>query len=305
MLRTALTSLALTLIFAVPLAATETAPELELARAWSVEGPGRFDASGIVVRDGEFFVVTDRHGDTIFRLRFEGDVARAEAFLTFTGPDPYPWIGYMDLEGIALAPDGGFFLAPEWGFAICRVPAGGGRAEWVTPNVKAAGEATGLFATKDAFVEGVAVLGDGHVLIACERAPRGLVEVYGGVEATRVAAQRMESSRFGVAAERGLDWSDLAVWRGRVFALARNQHLVVELERGEGGAWAEKAAWSFARTENAPAYSFTDMRYGQAEGLVVTDEAIHVMIDNNNLERAGHPGDRRTWLFSFRNVIPR
>lgn len=283
----------------------ETAPELKLTRAWSVEGPGRFDASGITVRDGVFYVVTDRHGDSIFTLALDGEVARAKAVRTFSGPSPFPWIGYMDLEGIVAAPDGGYYLAPEWGFAICHVPADGGPARWVTPNLKGAGEAVGLFATKDAFVEGLAVLGDGHFLLACERAPRGLIEVYGGLEATRVCAQRMEESRYPVAAGRGLDWSDLAVWRGRVFGLARNQHLVVELERSAEGVWREKAAWSYAAAENGAPHRFTDMRYGQAEGLAIVDDAIYVMIDNNDLEREGRPGDRRTWLFAFRNGIPR
>jgi len=285
--------------------AGEVAPELELKQAWSVEGPGRFDASGICERDGEFFVVTDRHADTIFTLRLAGDAARAEPSLTFTGPKPYPWIGYMDLEGIVAAPDGGFYLAPEWGFAVCHVPAGGGMARWVTPDLKAAGAAVGLFATKDAYVEGLARLGDDHFLIACERAPRGVIEVRGGREATRVEAQRMEESRFPLPPGRTLDWSDLTVWRGRVFALGRNQHLVVELVRAADGAWAEGRAWSFAATENAPAHRFTDMTYGQAEGLTINDESIYVLVDNNNNQRESRAGDRRTWLWSFRNVMPR
>lgn len=283
--------------------AGEVAPELELKQAWSVEGPGRFDASGICARDGQLFVVTDRHADTIFTLRLAGDVARAEPFLTFAGPEPYPWIGYMDLEGIVAAPDGGFYLAPEWGFAVCHVPAGGGAARWVTPDLKAAGAAVGLFATKDAYVEGLAVLGDGHFLIACERIPRGLIEVHGGRDATRVDAQRMEESRFALPPGRTLDWSDLTVWRGRVFALARNQHLVVELVRTADGAWAEGRAWSFAATENSAPHRFTDMTYGQAEGLTITDDTIYVLIDSNNLEREDRPGDRRTWLFAFGNPL--
>jgi len=287
--------------------APEVAPELELTQKWSVEGPGRFDASGIARRDGEYFVVTDRHHDTVFRLTMAGDVAKAAPAFTFGGPDPYPAIGYMDMEAIVAAPDGGFFLAPEWGFAVCHVPAGPDRttARWVTSDFRAAGEAAGLFATKDAYVEGLACLGDGHFLIACERSPRGLIEVRGGLEATRVDAQRMDASRFAVPAGRTLDWTDLAVWRGRVFALARNQHLVVELQRDETGAWGERAAWSFAATENAPEHRFTEMTYGQAEGLAIEDDRILVLLDNNNLERVAQPGDRRTWLFAFRNVIPR
>lgn len=280
---------------------------LHLDRAWSVSGPGRFDASGLMVRDRVFYVVSDRHGDSVFRLEFDGESARAVVHVTFTGPEPYPWIGYMDLEGIAPAPDGGFYLAPEWGFAVCHVPAAGGTARWATPDIKAAGEAAGLFATRDAYVESVAVLDDGTILLASERAPRGIVEVRGGVNAERVAVQRMETSRYPVAERRGLDWSDLTVWRGRLFALARNQHLVVELvrERDGAGAWIEGDAWSYAEAENAAAHHFTDMTFGQAEGLAITDEAIHVLIDNNNLERASAPGDRRSWLFALRNEIPR
>ena len=287
--------------------AADVAPELELTEVWSVEGPGRFDASGITVRDGVFYVVTDRHGDTVFRLALEGGVARAEPYLTFDGPKPYPWIGYTDLEGIVAAPDGGFFLAPEWGFAVCHVSGRAGRAtaHWVTPDLKAAGAAVGLFATKDAFVEGIAYLGEGHFLIACERGPRGLIEIRGGLEPARVDAQRLERTRYALPAGRTLDFSDLAVWRGRVFVLARNQHLVVELIRGEDGAWCEGDAWSYAAAENAPEHRFTDMTYGQAEGLTIADDTIYVLIDNNNLERQGRPGDRRAWLFAFRNAIPR
>ena len=284
-------------------ARAEQPPELQLKQVWSVEGPGRFDASGLAVRDGRFFVVTDRHNDSIFELEFAGDTARAGLYATFTGPEPYPWIGYLDLEGIAPAPDGGFFLAAEWGFAVFHVPAAGGQARWVTPNVKAAGETVGLFAAKDAYVEGLAVLGEGHFLIACEREPRGLIEVRTGGGGPSVMAQEMAATRVRLPPGRTLDWSDLACWNGRVFALARNQNLVVELVRSADGTWAEGSAWSYADTENEPAHCFTDMTFGQAEGLGVTDDVIYVLIDNNNLERTGRSGDRRTWLFAFENPL--
>ncbi len=283
----------------------EVVPELELTQAWSVEGPDRFDASGLAGRDGEMYAVSDRHVDTIFRFEFAADVARAVPCVTFTGPDPYPWIGYMDLEGIAVAPDGGFFLAPEWGFAVCHVPAGGGLARWVTPDVKSAGMSAGLFATKDGFVEGIAVLGDGHFLLAAERGPRGVIEISGGLDATRVTAQRMVPSRYPLPEDRGTDWAELATWRGRVFALARNQHLVVELERSAEGGWGEGQAWSYGATEKAAPHRFTDMSYGWAEGLLIDDASITVLLDSNNLDREGRPGDKRSWLFRFKNVIPR
>jgi Esterase-like activity of phytase len=281
------------------------APELELVHAWSVEGPGRFDASGLAIRDGRFFVVTDRHQDTIFELEFEGDIARAKTVVTFTPPQPLPEVGYLDNEGLALAEDGGFYVASEWGFAIYHVPPAGGAAEWVTPNVRAAGATVGLFATKDAFVEGVAVLGEGWFLLAAERQPRGLVEVMGGNPPIRVCAQEMDASNYPAPPGRSLDFADLCVWHDRVFALARNQHLVVGLRRDTDGSWAEDEAWSYAKTENGAPHRFVDMTYGQGEGLAVDDQFIYVILDNNALAREDHPDDRRTWLFAFRNVIRR
>jgi hypothetical protein len=38
------------------------------------------------------------------------------------------------------------------------------------------------------------------------------------------------------------------------------------------------------------------MTFGQGEGLAIDDERVYVLLDNNYLEREGHPGDRRGWL---------
>jgi hypothetical protein len=277
--------------------------ELELAHAWSVRGPGRFDASGLALRNDDFFVVSDRHNDSIFRLAFSGEEARAETLLRFTGPVPYPAKGYLDLEAIAVAPDGGFYVVAEWGFAVAYVPAQGGQATWATPELRGVGQTVGLFATADAYLEGVALLGDQSFLVAVERQPRGVVEVTGGIPPVRVCAQILDGSRHPIPGTRKWDFSDLCVWGDRVFALARNQHLVVELRRDVAGAWTEGDAWSYGQTENAAPYRFSDMTYGQGEGLAIDDRFIYVLLDNNDLAREGQPGDKRTWLFAFRNVI--
>ncbi len=292
-----------TVLAAIGAVAADEPPALEHLRTWSVAGPGRFDASGLLIRDGEFLVVSDRHNDTIFALRFDGDAARAEPFVNFSGPEPYPPNNHLDLEGISPAEDGGFYLASEWGFAPLHVPPGGGVARWVAPDLRAAGGSVGLFATRDASLEGIATLGDGSLLLACERGPRGLIEIAGPGKPHRIAVQNMDTSRHPPPGDRGLDWSDLTVWRDRVFAVARNQQLVVELRRARDGSWEEGAAWSFAAAENAPEHCFTDMTFGQAEGLALTDACIYVLIDSNNQERVAQPGDKRTWLFEFRNPI--
>lgn len=278
--------------------------QLKLVRAWSVEGPGHFQPSGLALRGDDLFTVSDRHQDTVFQLDLERKIARAESAVRFTGPVPYPEFGVLDLEGIAAAPDGGFFLAAELGFAVLHVPKGGGTASWVTPNLRTVGESVGLFATRDAYVEGLAVLGDGHFLVAAERQPRGIIEVFGGMKPTRLAAQNLDfTAQPWPDRKNALDFADLCVWRGRVFALARNQHLVVELVHEESGEWREADAWSYSDTEQASAFRYVDMAFGSGEGLAINDRLIYVMLDNNELAREGAPQDHRPWLFSFKNVI--
>ncbi|HEX7123882.1 MAG TPA: hypothetical protein VF178_16005, partial [Gemmatimonadaceae bacterium] len=250
-----------------------------------------------------FFVVSDRHDDTIFRLEFEDDRACAVVAVRFTGPEPYPERGFLDLEGVTPAPDGGFFVVAEWGFAVAHVPWSGGRATWVTPDVRALGATVGLFATRDAHLEGLAVLGGAEFLLAAERQPRGLITVHRGERPTLVAAQRLDETKYPLPAGRRPDFADLCVWRGRVFALARNQHLVVELERNSAGAWSEGAAWSYAATENAAPHRFADMTFGLGEGLAIDDRFIYVLLDNNAMSRAHDAQDRRTWLFAFEHSL--
>lgn len=288
----------------------EPAPrELELAQAWSVEGPGNFQPSGLALDHGTLVTVSDKHSRQIFRIDLRGGIARCRPAVTFTGPKPLPAKGWLDLEAVVIAPDGGYFLASEEAARVLRVPAGGGGARWVTPDLRAAGAASGLFAQHNAGCEGLALLGPDDLLVAAEREPRGLLEMTGLAPAPQqFKAQLLESSRFSIPAGRRFDVADLCVWRGRVFALARNQHLVVELVRDASGAWAERggdAAWSFSETENAPAYRFIDRRWGIAEGLAIDDDAIFVVLDNNGDPREASRRDRRPWLFRFRNAIPR
>lgn len=278
-------------------------PELVRVQAWSVNGPGRFDASGLTRCGGEFLVVSDRHHDTIFRLEPVGDELRAVPAVTFTGPVPYPEKGYLDLEGVTPAPDGGFLVAPEWGFAVVHVPAGGGLATWATPDLREAGRPVGLFATTDAYLEGVTWMGADRLLVVVERQPRGVIEIAGEGSTADIRAQVMNTSKYPCVGGRNLDFADVCTWRERVFALSRNQHLVVELQRDPVGNWSEGEAWSYAETENDPAFQFVDRTYGIAEGLAIDDAGIYVLFDNNNVPRAGAPEDRRPWLFAFQNPL--
>lgn len=276
---------------------------LELLSAWSVEGPDNFQPSGLAWRDGVLYVVSDKHSDTIFRVEWDGAVARCVPAVTFRGPWPLPGSGWLDLEAIVAEPGGGFLLASEEAVRLLRVPAGGGEAAWITPGLAPAGRLAGLFAQPNACTEGLALLGPDRFLAAAEREPRGLIEIDGsGGVPEGVSVRRMVSSAHPVPAGRNPDFADLAVWRGRVFALARNQMLVVELVRDAAGGWREgAAAWSYAAAEEDPQFGYGEAPWGMAEGLAIGDEAVHIVLDNGAQPRAGRPEDRRPWLWAFRN----
>jgi uncharacterized protein YjiK len=268
--------------------------ELVLERALAIDGPADLEPSGLVSVDGKLFAVSDKHDDTLFELELAADRARAIPALRFEAPRG----ARLDLEGLARDADGAFLLASEGRYQILRVtPAG--KAEPVCTSLEAFGESVGLFARFNAGIEGVVRLPDGGLLVAAEREPRGLIELPGPGVLDGARAWPMPGSRCPAGAARGNDFSDLAILAGDVYALARNAHLVVRLERA-ANRWLERGAWSYALTENDPRYAYRDRTFGIAEGLALDADRVFLVTDNNQQARAQDSADRRAQLFVFR-----
>jgi hypothetical protein len=278
-------------------------PELPLEQAWPIDGPGRFQPSGLLLREGVLWTVCDKDGSAIFRLQFLDESVQAMRGLEIRLPAASGRERWLDLEGIGAAPDGGFFLVSEELVRIVHV-SGGGEARILPFEIDALGRSVGLFAQHNATLEGLALLDDGAIVLAAERQPRGLVEL-SGEPPHRISALRMDGSDYPVAPGRSPDFADLCVWRGRLFALVRNQHLVVELIRHPDGSWREGEAWSYASTENSPEFRYHDDTYGLAEGLAISDDRIYIVMDNNDDTLARDATDARPRLFAFTNVISR
>ena len=118
-------------------------------------------------------------------------------------------------------------------FGDCiHVPAAGD-ATWLTPDLRndPAVQSAGLLVKHNACFEGLVQLAPGDFLLAAERDPRGLVEVDLSRQPPAVSAVKMKRSPHAEEGGRKPDFADLAVWRGRVFALVRNLSLVCELVR--------------------------------------------------------------------------
>jgi hypothetical protein len=265
--------------------------ELTLERALPIEGARGLEPSGLLMSGGKLLMVSDKHDDAIFVLSLGTDVAVARPFVTIVPPSPAP----LDLEGLAAGPNGSWLLASEAQYRVLQVTPDG-QSRFLTPSLRELGARAGLFQKPNAGLEGI-VMRDGALLLAAEREPRGLLESDLSIERWQTFA--MPSSACPAPPPRSNDFADLSVDGARTFALVRNAHLIVELQKRDG-AWHEAAAHSYGRTENDPRFAYADRRFGLAEGLAFDSAHVYVALDNNADRRAAAASDRRPLLFVFR-----
>ena len=277
----------------------ETTP-LQLVRALPLEGLDNAHPSGLTIVDGKLYAVSDQHDHAVCRIRLRRDRAVIEPHVTFNAPWTGAWILSLDFEGLAYK-DGFFFLVSEAILRVLRVHETGTDLAWVTPGVEEAGLEAGLFGEKKARLEGLALLGGGRLLLAAERAPRGLVEVVvdpAGGEAA-VSAHAFPESLLEPPEPLEPDFSDLFYDGEDLYALSRNAEAVLRIEF-EDGELRELAFWTFGEVTRAPEHRYLNQRSGRAEGLCMDDEHVYVVLDNNGRGREVDPEDTRPLLFLFR-----
>lgn len=280
-------------------APTELVPQQVLP----VEGPGRFQPSGLAVVGGELFTVSDKHDDAVFRLVLQPERAVAERALTIDRGDDDGW---LDLEGLVPDGAGGFYVVSEERSRVLQVPAAG-RARWVTADLKPAARVVGLLVEQNAGFEGLTLLAPGRFLLAAERSPRGLIELDLNAPSPSLHAVKWDETRFASPAGRVPDFADLAVWRGRVFGLLRGAGVVCELVRDPGApsGWREGDGVSFAKLEEDPRTRYRDLKYGIVEGLALDDAHLFLVHDNNDDALAADAKDHRPRLVVFANPFGR
>jgi hypothetical protein len=271
-------------------------PRLELVAAYSIDVPAPLEPSGLVLWEGTLYTVADKDNRTIYRVEISDQSAQLVPAVRFDPPAPYS----MDWEGISVDANGNFHLISEnWGRILRVSPSG--QSSWAIPDQRQELAKAGLFAKSNAGFEGITVLGPDHWLGAVEREPRGLVEmelIDGRLEAI---ATLHEHSPFSNALPllRLPDFSGLDMDGDALFALFRNAHLVVRLER-DNGSFTEAEGWSYRHIETDPRFAYRAQAYGQAEGLVVHGRDVYLIFDNNLGPRQGDPNDGRPLLVHAR-----
>ena len=289
-------------------AAEEPYVALELVKALWIEGTDNLEPSGLTMRAGELYGVCDNHGDTIFKITLGEKTAQMTPYLTFD-PAPLNLSARMDMEGITLGPDGGFFVVSETQFRAAYISADGKQVMWVTPSLRAVGQEAGLFAQGGAWFEGLTVLGEPasdpmaqHFLLCAERQPRGFVEADYTVEPPKLRATAQKTSLAPIPLPRVPDYTDL--WREgeRLYALVRNADAIVPFTWEDGQA-TEQAVWSYRDIVWREELRFENMLFGQAEGLCMDAENVYVCFDIGNDGHAQDPSDKRPLLLVLKRPV--
>lgn len=316
------------LFAALPVTAFERAPELTLQQAQPVDGMQHGNLSALQYCGGRLLSLSDREDQQLFVLHSAeaGWQATGEQFeLPDSSPSMLPvqllagaWLRglsgrALDFEGLACDAEGNRYLVSESQLGVLKLPPAAQtsvKGEWLEldPAVYSEGESKGLWQQVNALAEGLAINPEADTLwLAAERQGRGLLKLQRQGDEWRcplagcvLLAERrfLPTDAFapGVLSKEVLpvDFSDLALWQGKLWTLERNAHQVCRRSPLSGK---RERCWSFAQTVLAEPYFYPDAPYGLAEALLINEDGIMIGLDNNDRKRPD--GDSRPWIFQF------
>jgi len=275
----------------------ENVVDLNLHKVYFVEGPENFQPSGLTLINNILYTISDKHDSFIYRLELFDNTATAIPAIEITLPI-FSFIYAYDFEGITHDLSNNFYLASETQCRILRISPDGENVEWITPNLKPAGQKANLFQTANAYLEGICCISSNEFIVCAERQNRGFMEINLEKTPIRVVAYPFEESIFKFPDGTNKDFSGPCRFRNNIYVLERNAYLFSKFLRA-GNQLAESSGWSYRHIETADAYRYSDMEFGKAEGLYIDEQYIYIIIDNNNSHRAVNPYDRRPILMVF------
>ncbi|MFC1715115.1 esterase-like activity of phytase family protein [Candidatus Poribacteria bacterium] len=267
---------------------------LKLIKVLPIEYSERVDLSGLTIFGDKIYTVSDKHDDTIFQVKLTDCEAILVPHIRFRVPPPVSE-QRLDFEGITCDEKGNFYLASETRFRVLRVDAEGEDASWVTPSIEIHGREVGLFQTEGAYIEGIALTGDGRLVLCAERQPRGIIDVDISQTPCEIRALKCDTTKIKFPENRPLDFTGLFWEREALFVLQRNAYAISELAYNDQS-FEEKNFWSYDAIVTSERYRYSDMTYGRAEGLCMNEEKIFVILDNNGDCGYSNPQDCRPLL---------
>ena len=271
---------------------------LNAAQSWQLNLPGgeRFDASGLFLApNGDLLTVNDR-APAVYRIQFLPGLSAADLVKLpdcFTPAQLAAFAGEKtdryDIEGITEDTRRRIYLCEEANRWILRFDPRSHTVErlkidW-TPVQK-------YFSPVDrnASFEGMAI-GDGKLYVANER-QRGRIVV---VDLATLKVVDDFEVRSSVASLWGPQYSDLCWFRGELYVLMREDHVVLRVNPHSHQVLAE---YDFSKLESAPENKYRKLYWfaGVMEGLAVDENNFWLVTDNNGLPRGRTGHDIRPTL---------
>ncbi|WAH58300.1 esterase-like activity of phytase family protein [Pseudomonas silvicola] len=320
-MRAALAALLLT--FLPLLAQAEPVEQLKLLAEHPVDGMVGGNLSGLALCGDRLWTESDRDDGLIYRLDIRERVWKAEHVAIDVPPPPadtgLPLMlratahaasvirgGILDFEGITCDGVGNRYLVSEGFAAVLKVPVEG-KPFWlkIDPAIIRDAHNKGMLRRFNAIFEGLTINAAGdHLWLAAERQNRGLLSLYrqpggtwgcrGGCILLNEGGEEMQPAQLPGAHDAARDFSDLALYNGKLYTLERNIFQICrrDLQTGQ-----KEHCWSFADEALIPSRQYAQ-KYGLAEALVVDATGAWVGVDNNDWTRADGEVRPIVWRFA-------
>jgi len=269
------------------------------AHTWQLNLPDgqRFDASGLFLTPKQELLTVSDRGPSVYRIQIRPDTSNADLVLLtncFTAAQLAPFaaskIGRYDVEGVTEDKRGRIYICEEANRWILRFDPHSQKVERLNIDWSRVQK---YFSPVDnnASFEGVAI-GDGKLYVANERDQGRLIVV--DLATLKVVDDFVVRS--SVASLWGPHYSDLCWFRGELFVLMREDHVVLRVNPQSHEVLAE---YDFRGLELSPEneYRRASWFFGVMEGLAVDDDSFWLVTDNNGYGRKRYPRDTRPTLF--------
>ncbi len=286
------------------------ADTLSLKNAYVIDGVNELEPSGLAVCDGKLLFVSDKHDHVIFRLQFDGKLARVTTHKVIKDAPPPPkqsfplsmsikrYIGELigpaggnDWEGLACNKHGDLFLASEYHFSVLKIGKDD-TYEWLVDDLYNIGTRKGLFKVHNAFLEGITV-GDDHIYLAAERQPRAIITFTPSSE-IKIHLESHQKPVNNISP----DFTGLEFFNGNLYVLDRNHY---EVCRRNPPDFSATLCFSFKAQALSQEWGYDTGIYGLAEGVALDGDDMWLIVDNNRDPRLADADDRRALLMQFKN----
>jgi len=260
----------------------------------------RFDASGLFLeKSGDLLTESDQQIG-VYRIRFHAgsgsvDLDRIPDCFTEAQLAPFAKekVGHYDCEGVTKDDQGRIYLCEEGNRWILRWDPQTKKVERL--NVDWSPVEKYFSSDRNAAWEGIAIH-DSTMYVANERKKGRLIVV--DLNTLKV------TDSFKLPASHSIwyepHYSDLCWFEGALYALMREDHVILKIDPVTHLALAE---YSFANMEKDPEVAYhtvVPFVVGVMEGLAVDKNSFWLCTDNNGLSRKKYPGDTRPSLFQCR-----